>query len=242
LHGGEVDEAAQGPDAGGCAEEVGDGVAVGVAAGERGEVILGEEALGLVDAGDDDIADGDGRVFEPGEAAGDAAGAEHRLEGDAADVRAGEAEAEGLAQVWERGGGHDHGEGRGDAGPAALVDGAAADLAEVGPAEVKLPGLLHAVELHVELELAGGAAEVGETAAEARVAGRADAVGVDEDVADAGVGLGPGQDVEELGVERGLTARELEDVEEALAVEDGGDAGLDLAGGGAVNVVEVAGA
>jgi len=84
--------------------------------------------------------------------------------------------------------------------------------------------------LQVELETAV-VEDFPEAFREGGVIGEADAVGVDEEIVDARIGLRPGQQFEEIGMERGFAAGELQDFDAALAVDDALDAVLSSASG-----------
>ena len=136
-----------------------------------------------------------------------------------------EAELHRVPQVREVFRRHGHREGDGDVQRAAALDGAAAHLAEVAAAECALCGFLHAVELQVELEFSRveGSPERGE---EGIVVRDAHAVGVQQHVVNAGVRVEPREQLEELRMQRGLAAGELEDFDAALAVNHALDAPL----------------
>jgi hypothetical protein len=199
-------------------------VAIRIAAGQRREVIEGDESVGLVDQGEDGVADREWhrvgvvnrqRALDPL----DAAACEDRLKGDAADVAAFEAVAEGVAEVQDRRRRHGHRERARHADRAGLIDRPRSNRPKVGAAEFTLPRFLRAVELDVELELPLLAPHAAEFGPEGLVGRDTHRVRVDEDVADRAMVEGPVEEIEEARVERRLAARELEDVDEALAVD-----------------------
>jgi hypothetical protein len=112
----------------------------------------------------------------------------------------------------------------GDAEAVEDGEGALADMAEVGTAELEEGVAGERVELEVELE-AGHVG--GELLGEAWLSGDADAVGVDHEVAD-GAFATHVEDAKEVGVEGGLAAGELDDVGLELVGNDAVEHGLNL--------------
>lgn len=147
------------------------------------------------------------------------------LEGDTADTSLGEGEVHDLAEfvvVETLFQGAD--EGGGEVEGVEAVEGAAADIEEIGAAE-RADGIgAEGVELEVDLK-AGRI--VGEALGEVGVLRDAEAVGVEHQVLDRAALRGV-EDGEEIGVERRLAAGDLHDVGLALVTDDGVEHELDL--------------
>ena len=219
LHFGEVDEVGNRAGAEGGLQEIADGGAVRIAAGEGCEVGELEALARLPDGIEDDV----GGVEALALGGRGAAGEELGLEGDPAAVLEGESPLDGFPEVRKVVGGDRHGEGDGQADFPAAPHGAFLHFAQVGAAQFALARFLQSVELEVELEVSArdALAELGE---EFVVLRDEDPVGVDEGVVDPLALVDPVEELEELRVEGGLPARELEDLDVALAVEDTADA------------------
>jgi hypothetical protein len=152
------------------------------------------------------------------------------LEGDAAAVVELEAPLDGVPEVGEVVLVDGHGEGDGEADGVAAFHGFLLHGAEVGAAEFFLAGFLGAVELEIELQVATAGA-FAKFFQEFVVFDDEDPVGVDEGVVDAFAFVKPVEEFEEVGVESGLAARELEEFDVVLALEDAVDSFLEFVEG-----------
>ena len=218
------DEAGEGDDFAGQLQGVGHGEGVGVAG--DGDDVFGFEDGGL---GEDAAADfGEGEAVRGGVEVVEAAGLLDGLEGDAADAGLLEGEVDDGAELVVVDSAFDgDDEGGGDVELVEAFEGAFADVAEVGAAELHEGFAAEGVELEVELE-AGHVG--GEALGEGFVLRDADAVGVDHEVLD-GAAFGGVEDFEELRVDGGLAAGDLDDVGLGFVGDDAVEHALDLVEG-----------
>ena len=141
------------------------------------------------------------------------------LEGDPVDNVSVESKTHGfpeMADVVRRDG---HRERDGQIGGAAVLDGLLPHFSEVGPTEFLLASGLDAIELEVELKPKAVESSV-ELLGELRVFGKEHAVRVDEHEVDLRVLLEPAAELEQLRMQRGFAAADLEDFNAALAIND----------------------
>jgi len=89
---------------------------------------------------------------------------------------------------------------------------------QVRSAESLLSGLLRAVELQIELELAI-AKRFSKLIRESVVRRNPNSISIEEDVVDSRVVVTPGEQLEELGVESRFSARKLEDFYPPLSID-----------------------
>jgi hypothetical protein len=129
-----------------------------------------------------------------------------------------------LVEIFVR---HRHGEGHGESEVGAGAEAGFAGGAKIGAPEGVLPAFAWTVELEVELELAA-AGDASEFGGESGFAGDAEAVGVEQDVVDAWMVHGPGQEFKEPGVQGGFPAGKLEDFDPAFSIDHALDAPLEI--------------
>jgi len=122
---------------------------------------------------------------------------------------------------------HGHGERDRKIHLAAPFDGAQPGGAQVGSTQKLLAFELNAVELQIKLEVAA-ASGFGECASESILMRDADAVGVEQNVVNAWIGLQPLDQLKEPRMKRRLSTRELQDFDAAFAVNDALDALLQI--------------
>ncbi len=227
----EVDEIAHGPDRAADFQEVAEGRAVGIAAGQGREVVGAETAAGLADGLEDDIGDGDGRArrgWGGGTAvSGGTAARELGLEAHSPDVGPGETEFDGLPEMVEVVARDRHRQRDGEIPFRAAIETGDPGLAKIGAAKRKLPAGLGAIELEIDLEAPcpGGPAQA---IREFLFACDSNAVRVQKHVVDARMVLGPVEKFEEPRVERGFAPRKLENLDASLPIDDSLDAGLEV--------------
>lgn len=207
------DEAGERGDLAGDFEGVAHGEGIGVAG--DGDDVFGGEDRGLLE---DAAADfGEGEAVLGGGEVGEAACLLDGLKGDAADAGLSKGEVDDLAEFGIVDSALDRNdEGGGDAEVVEAGEGTFADRPEVGATELQEGVALERVELEVELE-AGHVP--GESLGEGAIGGDADAVCVHHEVLDGAVAGGI-EDGEEVWMESGFAAGDLNDVGFELIADD----------------------
>lgn len=125
------------------------------------------------------------------------------------------------------------------------IDRFSPDLPQIGPPEFLLAGFLRAIELDIDFKSGALAARARtppeacrrESLAELGIHRNSHRVGVDQEVADLLLIERPLQQAEELGMDGGLTAGELQDIDEALARDHARDAANELVERGALDLL-----
>jgi hypothetical protein len=149
------------------------------------------------------------------------------LETDTADVRIVKAEFDGLPEEREIFWRDSHGKCDREIDLLAALDGPKAGFAKIRPAKSDLAFELRAVELEVDLKmpvLRGDAELLGERV----IASNADAVRIQQQIINSGIGLNPYDEFEKLWVQGRFTAGELKNLDAPLPVNDALHAPLDI--------------